>query len=356
MSISQLSLTDFRNLNSATLDFHPKINLITGNNASGKTSLLESIHVLCQACSFRTHQLKQCIAHGKSSFLLFGRFDGYKAGLSKSDAKLEIRINGEPIRKRSVLVSKTPINIVNADSFNLISGSPQERRKYLDWCLFHVEQQYNRYWVEFKHALRQRNRLLKSRQDLNLLDYWNEYLVAPSLAITNYRKHCVRLISAQLAGQLPELLEDVQITLDYVQGWPDQQDLNHCLQDSRGKDIKAGFTGYGIQRDNLRILADGLPAAQVLSRGQLKSLCLAMIVSVLKIVRKKSGKPIILLVDDLRSELDEKSQQKVYRQLMDIDLQLFISNIESQVPTALQGKEFKMFHVEHGIIKTRKIN
>jgi DNA replication and repair protein RecF len=356
MSISQLSLTDFRNLKSATLEFHSQINLITGNNASGKTSLLESIHVLCQACSFRTHQLKQCIAHEKSSFLLFGRFSGYKVGLSKSDAKLEIRIGGEPIRKRSVLVSKTPVNIVNADSFNLISGSPQERRKYLDWCLFHVEQQYNKHWLEFKHALRQRNRLLKSRQDLNLLNYWNEYLVAPSLAINNFRKRYVRLISAQLAGQLPELLGDVHITLDYVQGWPEQQEFNQCLQDSRSKDIKAGFTGYGIHRDNLRILADGLPAAQVLSRGQLKRLCLAMIVSALKIVREKSGKPIILLVDDLCSELDQKSQQKVYRQLMDIDLQLFISNIENQVPMALQGKEFKMFHVEHGIIKARKIN
>ncbi|MCZ6488480.1 MAG: DNA replication/repair protein RecF [Gammaproteobacteria bacterium] len=356
MSISQLSLTDFRNLNSATLEFHPKINLITGGNASGKTSLLESIHVLCQACSFRTHQLKQCIAHGKPNFLLFGRFGGYKAGLSKSDAKLEIRINGEPIRKRSVLVSKTPVKIVNTDSFNLISGLPQERRKYLDWCLFHVEHQYTQHWVEFKHALRQRNRLLRSRQDLNLLDYWNEYLVGPSLAINNYRKRYVHLISAQLAGQLPRLLEEVQITLDYVQGWPEQQDLNQCLQDSRANDIKSGFTGYGIHRDNLKILADGLPAAQVLSRGQLKRLCLAMIVSVLKIVREKSSKPIILLIDDLRSELDEKSQQNIYRQLMDIDLQLFISNIEDQVPAPLQEKEFKMIHVEHGIIKTRKIN
>ncbi len=81
-----------------------------------------------------------------------------------------------------------------------------------------------------------------------------------------------------------------------------------------------------------------------------------MIVSVLKIVRENSRKPIIMLVDDLRSELDEKSQQKAYRQLMDIDLQLFISNIEDRVPAALQGKEFKMFHVEHGTIKARKIN
>jgi len=356
MSISQLSLTNFRNLKSVTLDFHSEINLIVGANGSGKTSLLEAIHVLCQACSFRTHQLKQCIAHDEAGFLLFGRFSGYKAGVSKTDQALQIKLDGEPIRKRSSLVSKTPINIVNTDSFELITGAPQHRRKYIDWCLFHVEHQYAEHWVEFKHALRQRNQILKTRQDLNLLDYWNDYLVKPSLAIHRYRKQYTRLISKQLAGQLPVLLADFNITLDYVQGWPKNLELNKCLEDNRSRDIKFGYTGYGIHRDNLQLLADGLPVAQVLSRGQLKKLCLALIVSTLKIVREKSDKRIILLIDDLHSELDESSQQSVYRQLMDIDLQLIISNIEKQLPDVFEGKEYKMFHVEHGMIKARKIS
>ena len=92
MTISQLSLTDFRNLRSTTLDFHPHFNLLVGENGSGKTSLLEAIHVLCQAHSFRTHQLKQCINHDKTNFLLFGRFADFKAGLSKSDGKLVIHL------------------------------------------------------------------------------------------------------------------------------------------------------------------------------------------------------------------------------------------------------------------------
>jgi DNA replication and repair protein RecF len=354
MSISQLSLTDFRNLKSATLDFHPSINLVYGSNGSGKTNLLESIHVLCQACSFRTHQLKQCISHGKSNFLLFGRFSDYKAGLSKSHKKLEIKINGEPIRKRSALVSKTPVNIVNADSFDLITGSPEERRKYLNWCLFHVEHEYTEHWVRFKHALRQRNRLLKNRQDLNLLDYWNEYLIKPSLAIHRYRKHYTQLINVQLMEQLPEFMGDKLITMEYVEGWPKQLGLKKCLESSRDKDIKAGFTNHGIHRDNLQIMADGKPADQVLSRGQLKRLCLALIVSVLKIVRQNSDRSIILLIDDLNSELDEASQQGVYRQLIDIGLQLFITNIAEPIPASLQGKDFKMFHVEHGIITPLK--
>ena len=354
MSISQLSLTNFRNLKSTTLDLHPAVNFITGNNGSGKTGLLESIQVLCEACSFRTHQLKQCIAHGQSSFLLFGRFDGYKAGLAKSHDKLEIKIDGEAIRRRSILVSRTPIHIVNVDSFNLVSGSPEQRRKYIDWCLFHVEHTYTEHWVQFKHALKQRNRLLKTRKDLNLLDYWNEYLVNPSLIINRLRKNYTELIAEQLLEQLPGLLEGMEVTLNYIQGWPAESDLKQCLEDAREKDIKAGYTSYGIHRDNLQIMVDGFPATQILSRGQLKRLCLALIIANLQIVRHKTGKNIILLIDDLHSELDRESQKIVYQQLIDIGLQLFISNIEDQVPEVLREKDFKMFHVEHGMIRAVK--
>jgi len=154
MTIRQLSLTDFRNLRSTTLDFDPRLNLIVGKNGSGKTSLLESIYVLCQAHSFRTHQLRQCIQHGEPNFLLFGRFDDFKAGLSRSFSKLEIHVNGEAVKRRSELVRRAPVSVVNADSFALIEGSPQKRRAFLDWCLFHVEHSYADAWAEFQHALR----------------------------------------------------------------------------------------------------------------------------------------------------------------------------------------------------------
>ncbi len=94
-----------------------------------------------------------------------------------------------------------------------------------------------------------------------------------------------------------------------------------------------------------------MPAAQVLSRGQLKRLCLALIIAALNIVRENSDRSIIFLIDDLHSELDHESRQKVYLQLAEIGIQLFITNLESHIPTALQGKETKRFHVEHGIIK-----
>ena len=356
MAIRQLSLTDFRNLRSTTLDFDDHVNLITGNNGSGKTSLLESIFVLCQADSFRTHQLRQCVLHGKPSFLLFGLFSDFKAGLSKSASKLDIHVNGEAIKRRSELVRRVPIQVVNSDSFALIDGAPQGRRTFIDWCLFHVEHSYVDVWVEFSHALRQRNRLLKMRRDLKLLDYWDQHLLAPSMRLHQMRLRQCDELRQILDRDFADLLADIPISLDYRRGWPEGVALEDSLVAQRQRDIHSGFTNSGIHRDDLLITSRGVKATEVLSRGQSKRLCLALLMASLKLVGAKTGKRIILLIDDLHSELDSNAQSRVYQQLVTMDLQLFVSNIDYRLPEGLPAKEFKMFHVEHGIIKPRKFS
>jgi DNA replication and repair protein RecF len=356
MTIRQLSLTDFRNLRSTTLDFDARINLISGNNGSGKTSLLEAIYVLCQAHSFRTHQLRQCIRHGEPSFLLFGRFPDFKAGLSRSEKKLEIHVNGETVRRRSELVRRAPINIVNADSFSLIEGSPQKRRAFIDWCLFHVEQSFADAWAEYRHALRQRNRLLKSRRDLQLLDYWDQHLVEPSMKIHRMRWQQCRELQRIIVEELDELLKGMPIEFEFRRGWDASRELGEALVAERQRDIRGGFTASGIHRDDLLLKSGGIKVDEVLSRGQSKRLCLALLLAALKLVGRQSGKRIILLIDDLHSELDPDARETVYRLLQRLDLQLFVSNIDNAVPAPLEAKEFKMFHVEHGIIRPRNFS
>jgi DNA replication and repair protein RecF len=356
MTISQLSLTNFRGLKSTTLNFHPHVNLITGNNGTGKTSLLESINVIVQASSFQTHRLKNCISHSDQQLLLFARFENYKVGLSKSYTKLNIKINGEAVNKRSVLVKKTPASIINADSFQLITGSPSLRRSFIDWCLFHVEHEYAGYFAQAKHALKQRNSILKSRKNINLVDYWDKYLIEPSLVICELRQKYSIIIASMLNMELKDLLGEVKLDFKYDQGWPVELTLEESMIASRHRDIKSGFTNCGIHRDNIKLSTNALPVTDVLSRGQLKRICIALHIIRLKIVKSLTSKSIILLVDDISSELDDKSETLAFKYLLNLGVQLFITNINDEVPSALKNKEFKMFHVEHGIISARKIS
>ncbi|MCP4431563.1 MAG: DNA replication/repair protein RecF [Gammaproteobacteria bacterium] len=356
MSLCQLSLTDFRNLQSTTLDFHPGINLIYGENGSGKTSLLEAIHICCQAQSFRQHHLVKCISHESNRFLIFGKYENYKAGLSKSDKRLDIRVNGESISRQSELARLTPVKIFNTDTFELLTGPPEFRRRYLDWCLFHVEQSYNQNWLNFRHALRQRNKLLKDRRDLHLLEYWDDFIVEPSTVLSYLRGKYCENIAAILVAELGELLGEMDISLEYQPGWNISQGLLESLQVNRQRDIRSGYTGQGVHRDNIIILSQGRPVKDVLSRGQLKRLTLVLLIAVLKIVSSYRKNPTILLIDDLKAEIDEMSESIIYSALSSINLQTFITNISQGIPAAIKGKEFKMFHVEHGMIKPRKFS
>jgi DNA replication and repair protein RecF len=260
------------------------------------------------------------------------------------------------VKKRSILVKKTPASIINADSFELITGSPSLRRSFIDWCLFHVEHEYAAHYTQFKHALKQRNSILKSRKDINMVDYWDNYLIEPSLAIRELRKKYSNIISSMLNNELSDLLGEVKLDFEYEQGWPAEQELADSMKASKNRDVKSGFTNCGIHRDNLKLSTNGIPVAQVLSRGQLKRLCISLQIILLKIVKKITGRSMILLVDDIASELDPTSQKMAFKYLLELGVQLFITNIDSAVPGPLQNKEFKMFNVEHGIIVTRKIS
>jgi DNA replication and repair protein RecF len=354
MAIRQISLTDFRNLNSTTIDFNPDINVITGKNGSGKTNLLEAIHVICQAKSFRNNSLKGCIRKSKSGFLLFARFDDYKAGLSLTGKKVDIKVNGEVVRKRSELVRRTPIKIVNSDSFELLTGSPLVKRMFLDWCLFHVEHSYAENLGRYQHALKQRNHLLKQRKNTDLINYWDEFLIGPAIEIEKSRLNLTNLINQSVQSKLDQLTDNLDVQIAYQKGWSKEKTFKQALTDSRKRDLQTGFTQVGIHRDNLLITNEGVSAVNFLSRGQQKRLCLALQLEVLLLVKQFNESPTILLVDDLAAELDIEARKKVLDLVETLNLQLFITNTDWQDGNVLREKDFSRFHVEHGIIRAQR--
>jgi DNA replication and repair protein RecF len=211
-----------------------------------------------------------------------------------------------------------------------------------------VEPDYAEYWRLFQHALKQRNRLLKSRQDLKLLDYWDLQLVSPSNELARMREDYTAKLQVLIKQQFQALLVDIPLSIEYRPGWKKGETQEQCLERQREQDIRLGY--------DLELKTQGRKVGEVLSRGQSKRVCLVLLLAVLKIVNEASQSPVILLIDDLHSELDSMAQNLVYKMLLEMNVQLFISNIEQHIPEAFAAKEFKMFHVEHGTIKPRNFS
>lgn len=354
MTLRQLSLTDFRNLKPSTLDVHERFNLITGCNGSGKTNLLDAINIVCQGKSFKTYRLDRCIQHQKDSFLLFARYDHYKAGISRSSRVTTIRIDNENVNKLSQLAEKTPVRIINTNSFELVNGQPGYKREFLNWCLFHVEPDYKNIWLDYTHALKQRNALLKIKKDIKELDYWDEYLSRLCLSIRQFRLNCFKDVNNIIVNRLNQIIGGFDIEFYYQSGWDTDKDILLLYQQNRLTDLKLGYTRLGIHRDDIKIYTKNKLVQHVLSRGQMKRLSIAMIIAKVLYVKENTEKNVILLIDDINSEMDRKSVDIILKILSNYNIQLFVTSIDRQGHLLNYSKEYKMFHVEHGIIKSVK--
>ncbi len=354
MTIRQLSLNDFRNLQSTTVELNKNFNLITGNNGSGKTSFLEALHILCQGKSFKTGQLSKCITHNKNEFLLLSKFSRHKVGISRTHSKTSILLNGERINRLSNLAEQSPIRIIDSSCYELTKGKPEKKREYIDWCLFHVKQSFRKQWSSYYHALKQRNKLLKTKSNLRQLDYWDEFLTQQCKGIYEERKKYISILNNNLNGEIKKIISDLDITLNYEPGWNTAYSLKEIFLKNREKDLKQGFTQHGIHRDNIRILDHQSDVREYLSRGQLKRLAVALYLAQITLIGQKSARRLILLIDDIKAELDRKSIESIMKILQMVDIQIIISAITEDKYLYENQQDYKLFHVEHGIIKAVK--
>ena len=179
MPLKRLTVTAVRNLHPVTLHPSPRINIISGDNGSGKTSLLEAIHILGLARSFRSTRLQPVIQHGQDACTVFAEMilsngTACAIGITRSkEADYQIRIDGQTVRSAAQLAETLPLQLINPDSFRLLEGAPKQRRQYLDWGVFHVEHQFLAVWQRKKKSLKQRNSLLRrGRIQRSMLTPW----------------------------------------------------------------------------------------------------------------------------------------------------------------------------------------
>jgi DNA replication and repair protein RecF len=355
MLLERLSLARFRGFDAVELRPQPGINLITGGNGAGKTSLLEAAHLLANGRSFRGRVRDGLVRHRQADLEVFAEWsqqDGRqrRAGLRHSGRNWEARLDSEAVGSLAELCAALAVLSFEPGSHALIAGGSEQRRQFLDWALFHVEPDFLPVWRRYARALKQRNSLLKSRPPETLLSAWDQELVDAGEPVTRmralYLTQLQPLLSQVAVLYLPEL---GALNLEFLPGWRrDQESLGAAMAQARERDLQQGYSGTGPHRADWRIDFERLPGRHALSRGQEKLLALSCVLAQAHAYAQARGEWPVIALDDLASELDLEHQRRVLADLASNRAQILVSGTEP--PPALEaiGLQMARFHVEQG--------
>ncbi len=355
MTLSRLTIQDFRNLASATLELSPGCNLITGCNAAGKTSILEAIHFLARVRSFRTHRSDQLIREGTDAFQLVATLQesarSIPVGLRRGRKEMEIRLGGTPVRRVSELANHFPLVSMTSDLHKVLEEGPKFRRQFIDWGLFHVEPSFHGIWTNYSLALKQRNSVLRSGAPEAQVRAWDSALLAAGEQIHVLRVHYLAELEPLFARQAQEILGMQSIGFHYSPGWAQRTHYAEALADSLARDREQGFTRVGPHRADLQFLHEDQDLRERLSRGQQKQLVTALLLAQAELLRLKRDQTCLFLIDDLPAELDREHQSRVLQQLQQLQAQVFITAIQAAGLDLDIWATPARFHVEHGVVQ-----
>ena len=355
MLIQRLRVASLRRL--ADVDLHPApgINLIHGENGSGKTSLLEAMHLMAHGRSFRGRVRDGLIRSGDPALEVFVEWHTNggpvrRAGLRHAGGSWEARLDGQPVAQLGELCQALAVVTFEPGSHALVDGGAEVRRRYVDWGLFHVEPGFLGTWRRYARALKQRNSLLRSGRTHSELEAWEHELSHAGEALHRDRETYVAQLAPVFQATLARLLPAAgEAVLSLQPGWRRQElSLADALILARDRDLAQGHTSVGPHRASLRLELSGLPADS-LSRGQAKLAALGLLLAQATHLAALAGAWPVLQLDDLGSELDRRHQRLLVEWLASTGAQVFITGTEIPVALADLGLPATVFHVEHGM-------
>lgn len=363
MHLTRLQIHNLRNLLDVVMIPHPQFNLFIGQNGSGKTSLLEAIHLLAQGRSFRSRQVQVIISYERSEFTCYGEvIDENQAkiplGIEKSrSGDVTCKVAGEICDKLSAFATTLPIQLITPETFKLLQAGPEERRRFLDWGVFHVEPLFTELCQRYQRLLKQRNAALKQNRGWQTLQVWEKELAQIGEQLTEMRQRYLTELTVYIDEALQSLLPGMALSFAFDQGWQAGLTLEEAFKAALRNDERWGYTSVGPQRAELIVKCADYAAKEVLSRGQQKLLICALHLAQAKQLLMKKGKKCIYLIDDLASELDTLNRQRLLAALAKACHQTFLTGVDPQGwEDVLIRFDSKMFHVEQGnVISTSTV-
>ena len=372
MRIKKLKVENFRNLENLDIEFSEGVNIIYGNNAQGKTNIIESIYIFSFGKSFRANKDIELLKFDKEYFLSNikimkkDRELEMDFGFDKISNKKMIKVNGVIQKKVSDIIGKLNVVVFKPEDIKIVTDSPSIRRKYIDYLISSISKSYLENITKYKKVMEERNNLLKEiklrlkgsknldETDSNFLDVYDKLLAKLNCEIYNERKRVIEKLNNYIYDIHLKLTENYinneKLHIKYVSNVAeDIEKMYNNLSKSRLNDINKGYTSLGIHRDDYIISINSLDVSIYGSQGQKKSSIISLKLSELKVIEEVIGEKPVLLLDDYMSELDEKRRLK----FLDIieDIQIIITTTHK---ISIDGKENTYFYVDNGKIEREK--
>ena len=372
MRIKRLKVENFRNLEKLDIKFSDGVNIIYGNNAQGKTNIIEAIYIFSFGRSFRANRDIELLKFDEEYFLSNieimkkDRELDMDFGFDKLSNKKMIKVNGVIQKKISDIIGKLNVVVFKPEDIKIVTDAPSVRRKYIDYLISSISKGYLENITKYKKVLEERNNLLKEikiklkgnrvleKNDEDFLDVYDKLLSKLNCEIYNERKRIIEKLNNYIYGIHLKLTENYinneKLHIKYVSNVEeDIQKMYNDLIKSRLNDINKGYTSFGIHRDDYIISINSLDVSIYGSQGQKKSSIISLKLSELKVIEEVIGEKPVLLLDDYMSELDERRRLK----FLDIieDIQIIITTTHK---ISIDGKENTYFYVDNGKIERKK--
>tara|TARA_B100001059_G_scaffold5018_1_gene4204 strand:- start:6002 stop:7078 length:1077 start_codon:yes stop_codon:yes gene_type:complete len=353
--LTNISIKHLRCFNDIEISLSPGINFFYGANGCGKTTMLEAVFIFSSGKSFKSSNLQSLIQYDKEGFYLkgFDKNSGHIIEVEKRKNKsVSLKLNNAKI-VTSKLIKKFPCTPIHNNTFSFASASPDFRRKLLDRSIFIAEDNFSSTWFTYYRTLKQRNALLKDNR-ISDIYAWNQKLAREGELLTNYRKNFFDRTLIEFKNLLnilePKNVFDFLnlISVNFSYGWKSENKLLDTLEESLHKDLKRKTTIHGPHKSDITFLIKDIDARQILSRGEQKFFSIIWSYAQHEVLKKYYQIEATLIIDDIKSELDQRVFDLFVELLKHNKNQVIFSCIEDCFSSKITSEfnEFKKFHVE----------
>ena len=362
MHINSLKLKNFRNYSEASFEFSPLTNVIYGDNAQGKTNILEAVYMFAQGRSHRAKSDKELIKFGEDTSQLEIEFEdsdreyNAKIRLNKhGSGKKSVWINSVPIKKLSKLMSYLNVVMFSPEDLDLVKGSPSFRRHFIDAALSQLYPKYLITLTEYSQALAQKNSLLKQikpndKAAESLLTVWNMALAEKGALIMKYRAEFLESLNS-FAAEIQNEICGEELELEYVpsikaENIGSQEELLEKFEANTDREILFSSALIGVQRDNMNIRINGKEARLYGSQGQQRTAALSIKIAQADYIQSVRDEYPVLLLDDIMSELDINRRTYLSQKIRNKQVLITSTDTDLSESTA----ETKLFRISGGMV------